>query len=66
MKRILINMPSYRFTGSHITVTQIDLEVGKDVIVTEVGDRLILNIINDETVNKVKNYQEIPDDYQMD
>lgn len=66
MKKVLLNIPSTKLLGSYIRVLQIELEVDKDVKVVEKDDILILSILRDGLNEKIKQFQNSPDDYQMD
>ena len=66
MKKVLLNIPSTKLLGSYIRVLQIELEVDKDVKVVEKDDVLILSILRDGLNEKIKQFQNSPDDYQMD
>lgn len=66
MKKVLLNIPSTKLLGNYIRVFQIELEVDKDVKVVEKDDVLILSILRDGLNEKIKQFQNSPDDYQMD
>jgi len=66
MKEILINMPVRNTKNTDVSIEQIILEVGKDVTVKEINDKLILNLIDKGILYVEKEYHDTAEDYQMD
>jgi hypothetical protein len=66
MKTVLINIPYHTWASGTMPIVQIELEIGKDVIIKETEDRLILNLKHESVLLNRKQYQQIPQDYKMD
>lgn len=66
MKEILINIPIHNTKNADVSIEQIILEIGKDVTVKEINDKLILNLIDKGALYVKKECHDTAEDYQMD